>query len=80
VFWAAGLILGHPLTLPSGETATLERELEPQLQKLQKDSFDVATSLRQPYMERQQALQAQLDKALAELRDVQAENRCLTGK
>lgn len=49
------------------------------LQTLQEDkSSDVATLLREAYIERQQALQTQLDKALADLRDAQEENKRLT--
>ena len=39
--------------------------------------MDVARLLREAYIERQQGLQTRLDEALAELRDVQAENKCL---
>jgi predicted nucleic acid-binding Zn-ribbon protein len=38
----------------------------------------MVTLLRDAYAERQQALQTQLDKAFAELRDMQAENKRLT--
>jgi hypothetical protein len=71
----------RPETLPSRTTATPKAELRPQLQTLQEDnSSDVSTLLREAYIERQQALQTQLDKALAELRDVQAENKRLTSE
>ena len=70
-----------PETLPSRTTATPKPEIRPQLQTLQEDnSSDVASLLREAYVDRQQALQAQLDKALAELRDVQAENKRLTNE
>ena len=60
-------------------TATSKAEIRPQLQTLQKDnSSDVATLLKEAYIERQKSLQTQLDKALAELRDAQAENKRLT--
>jgi hypothetical protein len=70
-----------PETLPSPTTATPKAELRPQLQTPQEDdSSDVSTLLREAYVERQQALQTQLNKALAELRDVQAENKRLTSE
>ena len=70
-----------PGTPPSRTIATPKAELRPQLQTLQEDnSSDVASMLREAYIERQQALQSQLDKALAELRDVQAENKRLTSE
>ena len=72
---------------PSPETPTFrtstspKTELRPQLQTLQEDSSsEVATMLREAYKERQQSLQTQLDKALAELRDVKAENKRLKGE
>ena len=65
-----------PETLPSRTNAT-----ELQLQTLQEDnSSDAVTLLREAYLEQQQALQNQLDKALAELRDAQAENKGLTSE
>jgi hypothetical protein len=70
-----------PGTPPSRTIVTPKAELRPQLQTLQEDnSSDVASMLREAYIERQQALQSQLDKALAELRDVQAENERLTSE
>ena len=70
-----------PETLSSPTAATPKEELRRQLQILQEDnSSNVATLLREAYVERQQSLQTQLDKALAELRDVQAENKRLTGE
>ena len=70
-----------PETLPSRTTATPKAELRPQLQTLQEDnSSEVATLLREAYKERQQTLQAQLDKAQAALRDVQAENKRLSSE
>ena len=54
-------------------------ELRPQLQTLQEDdSADVEKMLREAYAERQKTLQTQLDKALAELGDLRAENKRLT--
>ncbi|KAF8808976.1 hypothetical protein BYT27DRAFT_7095010 [Phlegmacium glaucopus] len=54
---------------------------KPQLLTLQEEqSSDVTVLLRQAYIERQQDLQTQLDKALAELRDVKAENKRLTNE
>jgi len=51
----------------------------PQLHTLHEDkSSDVTALLREAYLERQQELQTQLDKALAELRDVKVENKRLT--
>ena len=71
-FCAAGLLLG-----PSSQmTATTEVKLQLQIRTLQEDS-DVATLLREAFLGQQQALQTQLDKALAELHDVQAENKFL---
>ena len=68
-----------PETSSPQMTATPKEELRPQLQTLQEEnSSDVATLLREAYKERQQTLQTQLDKALAELRDVQVENKRLT--
>ena len=67
-----------PETLPSRTPATSEAELRPQLQE--DNSSGVATPLREAYMERQQALQTQLDKALAELRYAQTENEYLTSE
>ena len=62
----------------SRTTASPKAEVWPQLQTLQEDSSsDVATMLRDAYKERQQSLLTQLDKALADLRDVQAENKRL---
>ena len=56
-------------------------ELRPQLQTLQEDpSSDVAAMLREAYVERQQAIQTQLDNALAQLRDVRADNNRLTNE
>ena len=70
-----------PETLSSRATTTPIAELRPQLQTLLDDnSSEVATLLGKAYVERQQALQTQLDKALAELRDVRAENKRLTGE
>ena len=70
-----------PETLSSRTTATPKAELRPQLQALQEDnSSDVATLLREAYVERQQALQTQLDNALAELSGVRAENKRLSSE
>ena len=70
------------LETPSSRTTTTAKaELRPPLQTLQEDdSTDVSRLLREAYVERQQSLQTQLDKALAELRDVQAENKRLTSE
>jgi hypothetical protein len=66
-------------TLPSPIIPTPKAELLPQLQTLQEDnSSNVSTLLREAYIERQQELQTKLDKALAELRNVQVENKRLT--
>lgn len=76
---------------PSSETTsprpfqpnwTANAGLRSQLQTLQEDSSDsdMATLLKGEYVERQQTLQTQLDKALAELRDAQAENKRLTSE
>ena len=64
-----------PETLSSRTAATPETEepLRPQLQTLREDN-----SSKEAHIERQQALQTQLDKALAELREVQVENNRLT--
>ena len=71
----------NPELLPSQTTATLKPLLLPQLQTLRDDnSSDVPTLLGEAYIERQQALQTRPDKALAELRDVQAENKRLTSE
>ena len=68
-----------PETLSSRTTATPEAELRPQLQTLQEDNSSAAARLlREAYIERRQDLQFQLDKAVAELRDVRTENKCLT--
>ena len=71
-FWAAGLFLGFPLTpsRSSRRTATPEAELQLLLQTLQEES-DVEALLKG------QSLQTQLDKVVAGLCDVQAENECL---
>ena len=70
-----------PETPSPRTTATPKAELRPPLPTLQEDdSPDVATLLREAYKERQESLQTQLDKALAELRDVQAENKRLTSE
>ena len=67
--------------LSSRTTATPEAEPRSQLQTLQEDNSSTVTRLlREAYIERRQALQTQLDEALAELRDVQAEKKCLTSK
>ena len=67
-------------TSPKTST-TPKAELRPQLRTLQEDnSSDVATLLKEAYIERQQSLQTQLDKALSELRAVQAENKRLTSE
>ena len=70
-----------PELLSSGTTATLKAELRPKLQTLQEDkSSDVAVAALLRHVEGQQVLQTQLDKALAELRNVQAENNRLTSE
>ena len=74
-------LMSHSKTSPEILTSpvTPKAELRPQLQTLQEDNTsDVSTLLREAYIERQQELQTQLDKALAELRDVQVENKRLT--
>jgi hypothetical protein len=81
-------LLSQPMTspeaLPSRTIVTPKAEplaARPQLQTLQEGiSSDVSTLLREAYIERQQSLQTQLNKALAELRDVQAENKRLTSE
>ena len=71
----------NPESLLSRTTATLKPLLLPQLQTLRDDnSSDVPTLLGEAYIERQQALQIQFDKALAELRDVQVESKRLTSE
>jgi hypothetical protein len=71
-------LMGQPKDLQR-TTVTSKAEIRPQLQTLQEDnSSDVATMLKEAYIERQKSLQTQLDKALAELRDAQAENKRLT--
>ena len=62
--------------LSSRTAATPKAEVRPQLQTLQEDNS--STLLR--YIKWKQELQTQLDKALIELRDVQAENKRLTGE
>ena len=71
-FWAAGLFLGFPLTpsRSSRRTATPEAELQLLLQTLQEESDVEALLIGQ-------SLQIQLDKVVAGLCDVQAENECL---
>ena len=68
-----------PLLSESEQSSSSNTELRPQLQTVQEEqSSDVATMLREAYAERQQALRTQLDKALADLQDAQAENKRLT--
>ena len=59
---------------PNRTIATSEPHYTPQEDK----SSDVTVLPREVYLEWQQSLQTQLDKALAELRDVKAENKHLT--
>ena len=67
----------QPIRMP----ATPKIEILPQLQPVQEDSLsDVSTMLREAYAERQRELQTQLDKALAELQGVRAENKRLTNE
>ena len=66
---------------PNRTIGAPKTELRPQLQTLQEEnSSDVTTMLREAYVERQRELQTQLDKALAELREVQAQNKRLTSE
>ena len=68
-------------TLSPRMTAIPKAELRPPQQTLQEcNSSDVATLLREAYMGRQHPLQTQLDRALAELRRVQAQNKRLTSE
>jgi hypothetical protein len=68
-----------PETLSSRSTATPKTDLRPQPDTLQEDNLLDVTSLLS-YIERKKALQTQLDKALAELRDVQVEIKCLNSE
>jgi chromosome segregation ATPase len=65
--------------LAQSATTSPKPEVRPQLQTLQEDnSSDVSALLREAYKERQQSLQTQLDKALAELHDIKTENKRLS--
>ena len=72
----------NPGTLSSRSTTFPKAELRPQRQTLQEEDkpLDVSAMLKEAYVERQQALQTQLDKTLAELRDVQLENKRLASE